>query len=45
MRDVAALGDLSPEVLGAVVAEHEIEILAPPGTRPQRPTSRQAINF
>jgi quercetin dioxygenase-like cupin family protein len=31
---VAALDELSPEVLGGVAAEHGIEILGPPGARP-----------
>ena len=31
---VAALEDLDPAVLAAVAAEHEIEILGPPGTLP-----------
>jgi quercetin dioxygenase-like cupin family protein len=31
---VAALGELSPEILGGVAAEHDIEILGPPGARP-----------
>ena len=31
---VAALDELSPEILGGVAAEHGIEILGPPGARP-----------
>jgi mannose-6-phosphate isomerase-like protein (cupin superfamily) len=31
---VGALDEVNPEVLGAVAAEHAIEILGPPGTRP-----------
>jgi hypothetical protein len=31
---VAALDELSPEILGRVAAEHAIEILGPPGARP-----------
>ncbi len=31
---VAALDELDPAVLGAVAAEHDIEILGPPGTLP-----------
>jgi quercetin dioxygenase-like cupin family protein len=31
---VAALDELSPEILGATAAEHGIEILGPPGARP-----------
>ena len=31
---VAALDEVSPEILGAVAAEHGIEILGPPGARP-----------
>ena len=31
---VAALDELSPEVLGATAAEYGIEILGPPGARP-----------
>jgi len=34
VRDVAALDEVSPEALGAIGANHEIGILAPPGTRP-----------
>jgi quercetin dioxygenase-like cupin family protein len=34
VTDVAALEELDPAVLGAVAAEHEIEILGPPGTLP-----------
>jgi len=32
--EVAALDELSPEVLGVKAAEHDIEILGPPGTMP-----------
>jgi quercetin dioxygenase-like cupin family protein len=32
--EVAALDELSPEVLGATAAAHDIEILGPPGTMP-----------
>ena len=31
---VAALDEISPEILGGVAAEHGIEILGPPGARP-----------
>lgn len=31
---VAALDELSPEILGRVAAEHGIDILGPPGARP-----------
>ena len=31
---VAALDGVSPEILGALAAEHGIEILGPPGARP-----------
>jgi quercetin dioxygenase-like cupin family protein len=31
---VAALDEVSPEILGAVAAEHGIDILGPPGARP-----------
>jgi len=31
---VAALDDVTPEMLGGVAAEHGIEILGPPGARP-----------
>jgi quercetin dioxygenase-like cupin family protein len=31
---VAALDEVSPEILGGVAAEHDIEILGPPGLRP-----------
>ncbi len=31
---VAALDQVSPEILGGVAAEHGIEILGPPGARP-----------
>lgn len=31
---VAALEEISPEILGRVAAEHDIEILGPPGARP-----------
>jgi len=34
VADVAALGDVDPERLTAVAAEHDIEILGPPGTLP-----------
>jgi quercetin dioxygenase-like cupin family protein len=34
VRTVAALDELSPEALGAAAAEHDIEILGPPGTLP-----------
>ena len=34
VRDVAALDEVTPEVLGATAAERDIEILAPPGTLP-----------
>jgi quercetin dioxygenase-like cupin family protein len=34
VRDVAARDEPSPETLAAIGAEHEIEILAPPGARP-----------
>jgi mannose-6-phosphate isomerase-like protein (cupin superfamily) len=34
VRDVAALDELNPEVLGATAAAHDIEILGPPGTMP-----------
>jgi mannose-6-phosphate isomerase-like protein (cupin superfamily) len=34
VRDVAALADPSPEALAAVGARRDIEILAPPGSRP-----------
>lgn len=34
VRDVAALDELSPEVLAATAAEREIQILAPPGILP-----------
>ena len=34
MIAVAALDEISPEILGRVAAEHGIEILGPPGTRP-----------
>jgi quercetin dioxygenase-like cupin family protein len=35
VADVAALDELSPAALTATAAEHEIEILGPPGTRPE----------
>ena len=31
---VAALDEVSPEILGGVAAAHDIEILGPPGARP-----------
>jgi quercetin dioxygenase-like cupin family protein len=31
---VAALEEITPEILGGVAAEHRIEILGPPGARP-----------
>lgn len=34
VREVAGLDEISPEVLGATGARHEIEILGPPGTMP-----------
>jgi quercetin dioxygenase-like cupin family protein len=34
VRDVAALDELTPDVLGATAAERDIEILGPPGTLP-----------
>ncbi|MBV9415319.1 MAG: cupin domain-containing protein [Solirubrobacterales bacterium] len=34
VRDVAALDEVSPEVLAATAAAREIQILAPPGTMP-----------
>ena len=34
VADVAALEDVSPEVLGRVAAQHDIEILGPPGMLP-----------
>jgi quercetin dioxygenase-like cupin family protein len=34
VRDVAALDELTPEALGATAAEHDIEILGPPGVLP-----------
>lgn len=34
VRDVAAIEELSPEVLAATAAAREIQILAPPGTLP-----------
>src|SRR3954467_15701158 len=34
VADVAALEEVSPEVLGAVAAQHGIEILGPPGMLP-----------
>jgi uncharacterized cupin superfamily protein len=34
VADVAALGDPDPESLGRVAAEHDIEILGPPGDLP-----------
>jgi quercetin dioxygenase-like cupin family protein len=34
VRSVAALDELTPEALAATAAEHDIEILGPPGARP-----------
>ena len=34
VRDVAAAGPLEPPALGALAAQHQIEILGPPGARP-----------
>ena len=34
VRDVAAAGPVDPPALGALAAEHQIEILGPPGARP-----------
>jgi mannose-6-phosphate isomerase-like protein (cupin superfamily) len=34
VADVAALDEVNPEVLTAVAAQHDIEILGPPGTLP-----------
>ena len=34
VRDVAAAGPMDPPALGALAAEHQIEILGPPGARP-----------
>jgi quercetin dioxygenase-like cupin family protein len=34
VRDVAALEEITPDVLGATAARHDIEILGPPGTLP-----------
>ena len=34
VRDVASAGPLEPPALGMLAAEHQIEILGPPGARP-----------
>jgi hypothetical protein len=34
VREVAALDEITPDVLDATAAGYDIEILGPPGTRP-----------